>query len=208
MPLLGNHVVVEQGSQTRGPHVAREGVLCDPRCFLRIFKKIHILRFLVCSRVFKNCHQFISGMTPRTHLHLSLACPTYSFAQRNVDVWWTLRMSNSRNICGQTCFLVLLILAWVSSVVQNLICRYHSRKTRSGDKIVAVLIVVASQLSKIYFASVTTRWCSSGTSCQINWEPKNMWKDFLQSTSSQHSTTLPLMLRSSCQDQCSHIRST
>jgi len=29
---------VYQGSQTRGPHVAREGVLCSPRFFLGIFK--------------------------------------------------------------------------------------------------------------------------------------------------------------------------
>jgi len=27
---------LEQGSQTRGPHVAREGLLCGPRCFLKI----------------------------------------------------------------------------------------------------------------------------------------------------------------------------
>jgi len=31
---------LQQGSQTRGPHVAREGLLCGPRCFLGIFKKL------------------------------------------------------------------------------------------------------------------------------------------------------------------------
>ena len=32
---------LEQGSQTRGPHVAREGVLCGPRCFLEFSNNQH-----------------------------------------------------------------------------------------------------------------------------------------------------------------------
>jgi len=30
--------VIRRGSQTRGPHVAREGILCGQRCFLEFSK--------------------------------------------------------------------------------------------------------------------------------------------------------------------------
>jgi len=36
--VLSCFVVLDQWSQTRGPHVAHEGVLCGPQCILGFFK--------------------------------------------------------------------------------------------------------------------------------------------------------------------------
>jgi len=36
--LFLRQLYLTQGSQTRGPHVVREGVSCGPRCFSGIFK--------------------------------------------------------------------------------------------------------------------------------------------------------------------------
>jgi len=38
-------ICLDQGSQTRGAHVAREDVLCSPRCFLGIFKELAFTLF-------------------------------------------------------------------------------------------------------------------------------------------------------------------
>jgi len=42
---------LDQGSQTRGPHVAREGVFCGPRCFLGNFKRLTFALFTLFSGV-------------------------------------------------------------------------------------------------------------------------------------------------------------
>jgi len=36
--VLMTSLALDQGSQTRGPHVVREGLLCSPRCVLGNFK--------------------------------------------------------------------------------------------------------------------------------------------------------------------------
>jgi len=38
-------VVLDQGSQTRGLHVVREGFWCGLRCFLAIFKQLTLKLF-------------------------------------------------------------------------------------------------------------------------------------------------------------------
>ena len=74
-PVLSLKLLLNQGSQTLGPHVAREGVLCGPRCFSGILK---YLTFTLPSALKTDAAKWMnqSWMIPSAVFTLAIALQT------------------------------------------------------------------------------------------------------------------------------------